>query len=210
MNIGQPFLDFIINERCGWHDFDLSNIQNISSINECAVQCYKTISCTHVTYNGKNKVCFLQHADTKQQILDTRYDSYNYAWCVYYKEEDRFGAAAAITTMKPLKTTTESEVLIPEFTMEKGCEYQNYDLSDVKNIHSRAMCATQCQINKRCTHATYYFNNQVCFLQHAGSKALIEETRSKAINSWCILYNGQDRYEPAVGMAITEPRSLRK
>uniref|UniRef100_A0A915JU06 Uncharacterized protein n=1 Tax=Romanomermis culicivorax TaxID=13658 RepID=A0A915JU06_ROMCU len=58
--------------------------------------------CTHITYNSKNKFCFLQHADTKQQILDTRYDSYNYAWCAYYNGKDRFGASAALTTMKPL------------------------------------------------------------------------------------------------------------
>uniref|UniRef100_A0A915IRJ6 Apple domain-containing protein n=1 Tax=Romanomermis culicivorax TaxID=13658 RepID=A0A915IRJ6_ROMCU len=166
----------------------------------------KLNNCTHVTYNGKNKYCFLQHADTKQQILDTRYDSNNDAWCVYYNGEDRFGGAAALTTVKPTKTTTESAVSKPKFTFEKGCEYENYDLSNIKNIPSHAMCANQCQINKRCTHATYYFNNQVCFLQRASSKALIQETRSKAINSWCILYNDEDRYEPAVGMAVNESR----
>uniref|UniRef100_A0A915IRB9 Apple domain-containing protein n=1 Tax=Romanomermis culicivorax TaxID=13658 RepID=A0A915IRB9_ROMCU len=170
----------------------------------------KAFVCTHVTYNGKNKVCFLQHADTKKQILDTRYDSNNNAWCAYYNGEDRFVAAAALTTTKPVKTTTESTVSKPKFTIEKDCEYQNYDMSDVKNIPSHAMCANQCQINKRCTHATYYFNNQVCFLQHASSKAVIQETRSQAINSWCILYNDGDRFEPAVGLAITEPESLKK
>uniref|UniRef100_A0A915J3Q3 Apple domain-containing protein n=1 Tax=Romanomermis culicivorax TaxID=13658 RepID=A0A915J3Q3_ROMCU len=96
------------------------------------------------------------------------------------------------------------------FTMERGCEFENYDLSDVKNIPSHTMCADQCKKNKRCTHATYYFNNQVCFLQHASSKALIQETRSRAINSWCIMYNDEDRYEPAVGLAINESRSLKK
>uniref|UniRef100_A0A915I0X1 Apple domain-containing protein n=1 Tax=Romanomermis culicivorax TaxID=13658 RepID=A0A915I0X1_ROMCU len=189
--------NFIINKACGWHGLDLSGLKNIASANECAAQCYKIFRCTHFSYNGNKTSCFFKHADTKQQILDTRYDSYNNAWCGYYNGGDRFGAAASLSTTKAILTTTASAVAKPKFTIQKGCEYALYDLTQVWNIGNHNMCAIQCQINKRCTHASYNFGNQICALKQASSEAQIQESRWPLVNSWCILYNGGDRYAPA-------------
>uniref|UniRef100_A0A915J601 Uncharacterized protein n=1 Tax=Romanomermis culicivorax TaxID=13658 RepID=A0A915J601_ROMCU len=100
--------------------------------------------CTHITYNGKNKFCFLQHADTKQQILDTRYDSYNYAWCALYSGEDRFVAEPSVTTMKPetapipdsiLKMGTTSTKMLILNVFHRGFLQNHRSIGDFNQIY---------------------------------------------------------------------------
>uniref|UniRef100_A0A915I0L8 Uncharacterized protein n=1 Tax=Romanomermis culicivorax TaxID=13658 RepID=A0A915I0L8_ROMCU len=68
-------------------------------------------NCTHVTYNCKNNVCFLQHTDRKHQILGTQYYSFNHASCAYYSDENRFLAAASQNSIKPGTATSLDSVL---------------------------------------------------------------------------------------------------
>uniref|UniRef100_A0A915L899 Apple domain-containing protein n=1 Tax=Romanomermis culicivorax TaxID=13658 RepID=A0A915L899_ROMCU len=196
---------FVINESCDYRGSDISNLQNVSSAGECVAQCYKNLNCTHITYNGNNKICFLKHADSKQKILEKRYDSFN-AWCAYYNREDRFGAAAATTTIQPEITTTQ-DTASKNFSIYEKCGYRGSDMSKFENISSADGCAAQCLKTLRCTHATYVIKNKKCYLKHANSKELIQKTRYDYNNGTCILYNGEDRFEAAVAITTIRPKT---
>uniref|UniRef100_A0A915IXJ8 Uncharacterized protein n=1 Tax=Romanomermis culicivorax TaxID=13658 RepID=A0A915IXJ8_ROMCU len=87
------------------------------------MQC-NTIECIHVTYNRKNNVCFLQHADTKQQILGMQYYSFNYASCAYYSGENWFLAAASQKSMKPGTATSLDSVLEKKsFSLDENLDF---------------------------------------------------------------------------------------
>uniref|UniRef100_A0A915ISZ4 Apple domain-containing protein n=1 Tax=Romanomermis culicivorax TaxID=13658 RepID=A0A915ISZ4_ROMCU len=176
--------DFVIKYNCDYGGFDISSLQDISSVDECAAECYKTPSCTHLTYNGNNKICFLKHAESKQKILDQRHESHN-AYCAYYNGEDRFGAAAAVSK---------------NFIINENCDYRGSDISSIQNMSSVGECAAQCYKLFSCTHVTYNGNNKFCFLKHADTKQQILDKRYDSYNAWCVYYNGEDRFGAAAAI----------
>uniref|UniRef100_A0A915K7M7 Apple domain-containing protein n=1 Tax=Romanomermis culicivorax TaxID=13658 RepID=A0A915K7M7_ROMCU len=150
-----------------------------------------SLICTHFTYDGNEKICFLKHADTKQQILDQHYDSYN-TWCAYYNGEDRFAIAKTVFLSRRTRTATTGP---RKFQIDKDCEYRYNDLAERTNVATFGVCAALCFKMTRCTHATFKHYNRTCYLKHASSKEQIRETRWNLYLSWCLMYNGEERYE---------------
>uniref|UniRef100_A0A915IZ65 Apple domain-containing protein n=1 Tax=Romanomermis culicivorax TaxID=13658 RepID=A0A915IZ65_ROMCU len=140
-------IEFTIEKNCLYRYNDLSDHRNISSPEMCAAECGKTINCTHAAYNGRNKICLLKHASSKEQIQGTRL-KLNNVWCITYNGEDRFGVAAATTTLQPISTTTEDAVS-KNFVINESCDYRGSDLSSLENISSARECAANCYKTQR-------------------------------------------------------------